>query len=137
MKINSTEEAGWAGSVIVKFSPRENRYPHLENAAATPFPLLALTPSHDIQANADSRSTDHRKASGQAMELRVPRTRSRASMRPVDVKTRLIALWHQSLARSGRPLSWNVFANMKGVGSKSTTRRRSLANSIKLEVPDA
>jgi hypothetical protein len=137
MQVNSTEEAGPAGSVIAKFSPQENRYPHLENAAATPFPLLALTPSHDIQANADSRSTDHRKASGQAMELHVPRTRSRASMRPVDVKTRLIALWHQSLARSGRPLSWNVFANMKGVGSKSTTRRRSLANSIKLEVPDA
>ena len=100
MRVNSTGEAGRAGSVIAKFSPQENRHPHLENAAATPFPVLALTPRHDVQANAGSWSTEHRKASGQAMELHVPRTRSRASMRPVDVKTRLIALWHQSLARS-------------------------------------
>jgi hypothetical protein len=124
MKVNSTGEAGPAGSVIAKFSPQENRYPHLENAAATPFPVLALTPSHDVQANAGSWSTGHRKASGQAwnsMSLAL----SRASMRPVDVKTRLIALWHQSLARSERSVRWNFFANMKGVGSKSVTRRRS------------
>ena len=125
MKVNSTKEAGPTGSVIAEFSPQENRYPHLENAAATPFPVLASTPSHDVRANAGSWSTEHRKAFGQAMELHVPRTRSRASMRPVDVKTRLITLWHQSLARSDRSVSWNFFANMKGVGSKSVTRHRS------------
>jgi len=47
MQVNSTEEAGPVGSVIAKFFPQENRYPHLENAGATPFPVLALTPSHD------------------------------------------------------------------------------------------
>jgi hypothetical protein len=35
MKVNSTEEAGPAGSVLAKFSPQENRYPHFENAAST------------------------------------------------------------------------------------------------------
>jgi hypothetical protein len=35
MKVNSTEEAGPAGSVPAKFSPQENRYPHFENAAST------------------------------------------------------------------------------------------------------
>jgi hypothetical protein len=123
VKVNSTGEVGPAGSVIAKFYPQENRYAHLENAVATPFPVLALTPIRDVQGNV-SWSTEHRKASGQAREFHVPRTRSRVSMRSVDVKTRLIALWHQSLARTGRSLSGNFFANMKGVGSNCPEKQR-------------
>ena len=121
MNVNSTKEAGPTGSVIAKFSPQENRYPHLENAAATPFPVLALTPSHDVQANAGSRSPAHRKASGQASEPHVPRIRSTASMRPVDVKMRLIALWHQSLMRSERTRTWTLSSNLKKGNRKTVS----------------
>jgi len=53
----------------------------------------------DVQANATSRSPSQRPNSAHAAHTKTPHVRDRSSMHPqyVDVKTRLIALWHQSL----------------------------------------
>ena len=51
-----------------------------------------------VQANAISRSSSQPPDSGQAAHTKIPNVRFRSSMHPryVGVKTRLIALWHQS-----------------------------------------
>jgi hypothetical protein len=56
----------------------------------------------DTQENATSWSAAHRQDRGGVIGLKVPRARSRSSgrLRFVDVKARLIALWHQSLAQT-------------------------------------
>jgi hypothetical protein len=53
----------------------------------------------DVQANATSRSPSQRLNSVHAAHTKTPHVRDRSSMHPrhVNVKTRLIALWHQSL----------------------------------------
>ena len=66
----------------------------------------------DTQANATSWSPAHWRDSGRAIGLKVPRERFRSSgrLRFVDVKMRLIALWHQSLQRE-KSRAWTVFSN--------------------------
>ena len=53
----------------------------------------------DVQANATSSSPSQRSDSAHAAPTKIPNVRLRSSMHPryVDVRTRLIALWHQSL----------------------------------------
>ena len=55
----------------------------------------------DVQANASSWSPSQRPDSTHAVRTKIFNVRLRSSMHPryVDVKTRLIALWHQSLRR--------------------------------------
>ena len=70
--------------------------------AQTPSIDSGLTPkiNHpNVQANATSWSTSQRPDSAQAAHTKIPNARLRSSMRPryIDVKTRLIALWHHSL----------------------------------------
>jgi hypothetical protein len=111
--------SGQATSVdhaFTEISPKENPSSQMEAAASTPTPVLAFTPEinrHDVQANAGSWTPAHRQDSGRVIGLKVPGARSRSSVRPrfVDVQTRLIALWHQSLARSEKSRSWTLFSN--------------------------
>jgi hypothetical protein len=58
-----------------------------------------------VQANTTSWSPAHRQDSARLIRPKISHERNRSSVRPgiVDVKIRLIALWHQSLARSERP----------------------------------
>jgi hypothetical protein len=110
---------GQANSVdqaFAKISPRENPSSQMEAADSSASPVFAFTPEidrHDVQANAGSWTPAHPQDSGRVIALKVPRARSRSSVRPrfVDVKMRLIALWHQSLARSERSRSWTLFSN--------------------------
>jgi hypothetical protein len=111
--------AGKASSVdyaITQISPKENPSSQVEAAAPTPTPVFAFTSEinqHDMQANAGSWTPAHRQESGRVIELRIHRASSRSSVRPriVDVKMRLIALWHQSLARRERSRSWTPFSS--------------------------
>jgi hypothetical protein len=69
---------------------------------ASPSIDSGLTPkiNHpDVQANATSWSRSQRPDFAHAARTKIPNVRLRSSMHPryVDVKTRLIALWHQSL----------------------------------------
>jgi|SRR5271165_2917288 len=107
---------------FIETPPQEIPSSQTEPAASTP--VLALTPEidrHDLQANASSWTPAHRQDSGRGIGLKVPRARSRSSEWPrfVDVKMRLIALWHQSLVRSKGVRSWTLFSNSnKGEGKK-------------------
>jgi hypothetical protein len=73
---------------------QENPSSQREPAASTPTAVLALTP--EMNRNA------HRLDSGRVRgpKTRNGRNRSSAAFRSVDVKRRLIELWHQSLEKS-------------------------------------
>jgi hypothetical protein len=87
------------------------------DAASTPPPVLVFSPeiSRTIaQANASEWSPVHRQDSARLFRAKIPPERFRWSgrLRAVDVKTRLIALWRQSLLRSEKPRSWVIFSNL-------------------------
>ena len=69
----------------------------------------------DVQANASSSSPAHWQDPAREIRPKIHVLRSRSSVRPrfVDVKMRLIALWHQSLVRPERSRSWTLFSNTK------------------------
>ena len=85
-----------------------------EPAASTP--VLALTPENrnDAQANPDAGALARRQDSARAIgpQFRNARNRSSVASGSVDVKRRLIELWHQSLAKSEKSRSWTGFSNL-------------------------
>jgi hypothetical protein len=83
----------------------------------TPGIDSGLTPTinhSDVQANATSRFLSQRPDSTYAVHTKIPKVRLRSSMhrRSVDVKTRLIALWHQSLQHE-KSRGKTQFSNLK------------------------
>jgi hypothetical protein len=98
--------------------------------AQTPSIDSGLTPkiNHpNVQANATSWSTSQRPDSAQAAHTKIPkRHRSPLHPRYVDVKTRLIALWHQGLrhekTRGGTLFSNSNKGERKKVGYTAATR---------------
>lgn len=99
---------------ITQTSSKENPSSQMKAAASAPTPVHAFTSETnqpDMQANAGSRTPAQRQESRQVIEPRLHRASSRSRSRFVDVKMRLIALWHQSLARRERSRSWTQFAN--------------------------
>ena len=76
----------------------------------------AFTPEKnhpEVQANVSSWSPGQRQDSARVIRQRSPNVRHWSSMRPrlIDVKMRLLALWHQSLARSEKSRTWTLFSN--------------------------
>ena len=74
----------------------------------------------DVQANTTSWSPSQRQDSAHAAHTKIPKVRLRSSVHPrhVDLKTRLIALWHQSL-RHEKSRGSTLFSNSnKGVRKK-------------------
>jgi hypothetical protein len=80
---------------------------------------IALPPVNlnGAQTNLDSRL----KHSARAITPRVQNARrSSLASRTIDVKRRLIELWHESLVRSSKFRSWTAFSNLKyGVRKKA------------------
>jgi hypothetical protein len=74
----------------------------------------------DAQANPSSWSPAHSQVSARAILPNISNVRYRLSVRPriLDVKMRLIALWHRSLARTERFRTWAVFSNSNKVEKK-------------------
>jgi hypothetical protein len=112
-------EARSVDQEFTKISPKENSFSQMEAAASTQSPVSAITPEidhHALQTNASSWIPAHWQDAGRAIGLNVPRRRSRSSVRPrfVDVKMRLIALWHQSLAQSEKSRTWTFSNSNKG-----------------------
>ena len=114
----ATREARNTDQAFEEISPQEYPSAQMQAAASTPTPLLSFTPEldrHPIPANTNPWISGHRQAAGQT-RLEVPRTRSKSSYvkpRFVDVKMRLIELWHQSLAHRDNFRSWTPFSNLK------------------------
>jgi hypothetical protein len=67
----------------------------------------------EVQANVSTWSPAQRQDSARVIRPKIPNVRHRSSMqsRFVDVKMRLLALWHQSLARSEKSRTWTLFSN--------------------------
>jgi hypothetical protein len=84
----------------------------VEPAASPPTSVLAATPA--INRNA------HRQYPPRVREPKTRNLRNRSSgeFGSVDVKRRLIELWHQSLARSTKSRDWTAFSNLNRVESK-------------------
>ena len=91
-----------------------------EPAASTP--VLALTPENrnDEQANPDAGPLADRQDYARAIgpKARNASNRSSVASRTVDVKRRLIELWHQSLAKSEKSRSWTAFSNLTSGAKK-------------------
>jgi hypothetical protein len=93
-----------------------------EPAAATPVLALAPENRNDAQANPDAGPLAGRQDSARAIEPKVRNAGNRSSVasRSVDVKRRLLELWHQSLAKSEKSRSWTAFSNLnRGVKKKA------------------
>src|ERR1700730_14466811 len=88
-------------------SLRENPSSRMEPAAFTPTSVLAAPPA--INRNA------HRQYSPRVREPKTGNLRNRSSgeFGSVDVKRRLIELWHQSLARSKKSRDWTAFFELE------------------------
>jgi hypothetical protein len=92
-----------------------------EPAALTP--VLASTPEvnrNDAQANPDAGPLANRQDSARAIGSKARNVRNRSSVAfgSVDVKRRLIELWHESLARSEKSRSWTAFSNLNSGAKK-------------------
>ena len=109
-------QASTVDQAPLKIFSHENTSSQMEAATSTPTPVVAFTPEidhHGVQANASSWIPAHS----------LPQVRSRSSVRPrfVDVKMRLIALWHQSLMRSEKTSSWTLSSNLKKANRKTVS----------------
>jgi hypothetical protein len=83
--------------------------------------LISEIKDPDTQENATSWSPAHWQDHAQSIGLKITRARSSGPIRPkfIDVKARLIALWHQSLAQSEKSRNWTAFSNSnKGARKK-------------------
>jgi hypothetical protein len=111
--------SGTAASVdqgFAEFSSGENLARMESVAAPTPNPVLMLSPEMNrllAQANRGKVSPAHRPDFARGIRIRIPqeRYRSSAHLRDVDVKMRLIALWHHSLVPSQKSRGWTLFSN--------------------------
>jgi hypothetical protein len=97
-------------------------------AESTPAPILVLPePSPSIAtANVSNRSLAKPKESAQATRGKTPFRRGKSSLGlgDVEVKKRLIELWHESLARTEKPRSWAIFSKLDGRKKAAFTARK-------------
>jgi hypothetical protein len=99
-------QASNVGHAFTEISPKEIPSSQMEAAASTPTHITS-------PANASSWSPVHWQDFARLSRPKVPNVGYRSSVRSrfVDVKMRLIALWHRSLVRSERSRSWTLFSN--------------------------
>ena len=101
---------------FIETPPQEIPSSQKEPAASTP--VLALLPENrnDAQANPDAGPLADQQDSARAIgpKARNASNRSSVASRFVDVKMRLIALWHQSLAQSEKSRTWTFSNSNKG-----------------------
>jgi hypothetical protein len=86
--------------------PQEIPSSQRESAASTPNAVLALTP----EMNRNALRQDSARSIGP--EARNARNRSSVASRSIDVKRRLIQLWHQSLVKSEKSPNWTAFSKL-------------------------
>jgi hypothetical protein len=99
---------------LTETSPRKIPSSQTETAASTPGAVLALTP--EVNRDADRQDS----ARVRRAKNRIVRNRASMAFGPIDVKRRLIELWHQTLARNKKPRNWTAFSNLgPGVSKKA------------------
>jgi len=108
---------------LTMISPQENSFPQMGTPDSTQIPVPALASEVNrpkAQANASAESSAHRHDSARVIPPKVLNIRHRSFVRSrfLDIKMRLIALWHQSLARSQRARSRTVLSNFNKDANK-------------------
>jgi hypothetical protein len=108
---------------LTMISPQENSSPQMGTPDSSQIPVPALASEinqPDAQPNASPESSARGHDSARMIPPKIPNIRhtSVVPSRFVDVKARLIALWHQSLARSQRGSSRTVLSNSKKDANK-------------------
>jgi len=109
-------QASSADHPLTEISPKENPSSPIQAAASVPTPVFAITSElNHINAQTDRSASSPIIWQDSARVIRpkihIVRYRYSVVLRTVDVKTRLIALWHQSLARSEKSHTWTAFSN--------------------------
>jgi hypothetical protein len=127
-EVNSGEPPHVA-QTITKNSSNANLAGMAAGAASTPPPDVVLSPevNRDMTgANGSEWSPRYRQDPARVARARIPHERHRSSgwLRDVDVKMRLIALWHQSLLRSEKARGWAVFSNLNSRKKAACTAGR-------------
>ena len=113
---------------LTMIAPQENSFWQMgiPDSTQTPVPALAseINRRPNAQANASPESSAHRHHSARTIPLKILNIRHRSVVRSgfLDVKMRLIALWHQSLARSQRARSRTVLSNSNKDANKKPMR---------------
>jgi hypothetical protein len=110
-------------------SSSQESYARTEAAAgSTPAPILVLPePSPSIAtANVSNWSPVQPKESAQAIRGKAPyrMSKSYGVLGDVDVKKRLIELWHQSLVRTEKARSWAIFSKLERKKKAAFTARK-------------
>jgi hypothetical protein len=109
----TTESGSSVDHAFTETPPQE--IPSLQTEPAASAPILA--PGAAPQKNCESPRQDATQAP--APNTRNLRNGSSVASRIINVKRRLIELWHQSLARS-ETRSWTAFSNLnRGVSKKA------------------
>ena len=100
-----------------KTSPEYDSFSHTERAGSAPTPVFAFAPEinrDDTPGNSGSGTLVHRQDSSgvRGLKVRKEKNRSSPSFGTVEVKRRLIELWHQSLARGEKSRNWTAFSKL-------------------------
>lgn len=127
------EQATSVGPGSDQILRQENLSPSMETATSTQIPVLMLTPEKndpDVRAHAIPWSPARWRDITHVIRPKIANARYRplVRLRPVNVKQRLIALWHQILGRREKSRGWTAFSNSskaerKGVGYTVETTR--------------
>jgi hypothetical protein len=118
-------QASRVDQASTEISPKENPSAQIEAAASPPTPVLGFTPEINhtkARLNTFSWTPVIRQGSARVIgpKIRNARNRSSLAIGSVDVKRRLIELWHQSLAKSEKSRSWTAFSHLnRGVREKA------------------
>jgi len=107
----TTGQARSVDHAFIETIPKEN--PSAEPIALTPASVLAPPPaSVRISQAVKLPTTAKIPPRAKRQKLRSAKYLSSVALRSGSVKTRLLALWHQSLARSGKSRNWVGFSNL-------------------------
>jgi hypothetical protein len=109
-------QASGVDHAFAQISPTENPSSQMEAAASTLTPVVASNPEMNhtkALANANTWFPADRRHSMPVIRPKNPNAKYRSSLGPmfVDVKMRLIALWHKTLMRSEKSRSSTISSN--------------------------
>jgi hypothetical protein len=126
----TSRQASSVDQASTEISAKEKSSPQMEAAVSMPTTVLGFAPdiSHSKAGlNTFSWTPVVRQGSARVIGPRTRTVKNRSSFGfgTVDVKRRLIELWHESLARNAKSRSWTAFSNLsKGQVKKPPTPPR-------------
>jgi hypothetical protein len=121
----ASREGNGVDHAFNKTSPQDHPAWPMKPTATAPTPFFAFTPEVGPDGAAgipECGTSALRQDSAHSIgpEARNTRNRSSVASKSIDVKKRLIELWHQSLAKIGKSRKWIAFSNLEsGAGRKA------------------